>query len=388
MAKKTKLLSGLQNIGIAPNLLMKDIENTAPFLFQGEIKTSEEKQEYLQKLRDYKTNSKLLKQLNLSDYFHLCISAHWTTAGTFVPTDVDNQIRYSLWKHPSIKKNIIKMKEMTIDSLTWDYSQVSERKCFDREGQTLMSTHEGTWFSVAIGAYCALKTYEMHEEANEVAKVILQEIKSEEAIMLELREKRDHINFLRAAPLLAHNFGDLDRVMVQWEMHESDDFCKSIYRLGHELNDQYSAILVYGGQVNKAFTSKENHRHMALRRPKSLRKSYQFLIPVGPFMDQWGAKLVHSKKLNEVELADIITALYEGYQREEEAIGYTRALSGILKALESDLKFFEPYLPSDLFRELKTSEFYQKSQLSEEEFIKDYQDKLEAFNCPLTKINF
>ena len=46
MAKK-KLQSGFQLNGIAPNLLLKEIEKTAPFLFQGEIKTDTDKTAYL-----------------------------------------------------------------------------------------------------------------------------------------------------------------------------------------------------------------------------------------------------------------------------------------------------------------------------------------------------
>ena len=37
MAKKKKLLSGFELIGIAPNILLKHIESTAPFIFQGEL---------------------------------------------------------------------------------------------------------------------------------------------------------------------------------------------------------------------------------------------------------------------------------------------------------------------------------------------------------------
>ena len=51
---------------------------------------------------------------------------------------------------------------------------------------------------------------------NNMSKVLFKE----EEILLQLREDRDHINFLRAAPLMAHNFGDLDRVIVQWGMEE------------------------------------------------------------------------------------------------------------------------------------------------------------------------
>ncbi|MFP5459672.1 MAG: hypothetical protein ACLGG7_13120, partial [Bacteriovoracia bacterium] len=79
MAKK------LTNIGIAPNLLLKDVEVTAPFLFSGEITTEGEKCAYLRKLQYYKKNLNLLKTVDLTEYFTLCMAAHWCTAGTYVP---------------------------------------------------------------------------------------------------------------------------------------------------------------------------------------------------------------------------------------------------------------------------------------------------------------
>ncbi|MGB0455206.1 MAG: hypothetical protein ACPGJV_15975, partial [Bacteriovoracaceae bacterium] len=297
MSQKKSAMT-LQGVGIAPNILLKHIENTAPFLFEGEINTKLPGREFLEKLRFYKKNSKPLKNLNLTEYFHLCLCAHWTTAGTFVPTDVDNQIREKLWKHEKIQKHIANMAKITIESWKWDYSPVTNRKSYNRLNNEVMSTHEGTWLSVAIGAYCALEKNKESKLAGDVAEVILAEIKKEEQLLLQLREDRDHINFLRAAPLMAHNFGDLNRVMDQWQMDENGAFFKKIYKLGHRVNPDYDPILVYTGNVNREFSSKENHRHMSMRQPKCLRKSNDFLIPVGPFMDQWGKTLGQSEKLS------------------------------------------------------------------------------------------
>ena len=57
MAKK--LPSGLKLMGIAPNILLKNVENTAPFLFQGELDTTGPNRAYLAKLVHYKKISKL-----------------------------------------------------------------------------------------------------------------------------------------------------------------------------------------------------------------------------------------------------------------------------------------------------------------------------------------
>ncbi len=374
--------------GIAPNMLLKHVENTAPFLFKGELDSKSPGTEFIEKLRFYKKNLKALNNIDLAEYFHICLCAHWSTAGTFVPTDVDNQIRESLWKQDSILKYIEKMAKLTMESWKWDYSQVTNRKSYNRINNEVMSTHEGTWLSVAIGAYCALVKNKKDALASDMAELIIAEAKKEEALMLQLREDQDHINFLRAAPLLAHNFGDLDRVMIQWNMDGSDPFFKEVFKLGHELNPNYDPILVYTGKVNKEFSSKENHRHMSMRQPKCLRKSSKFLIPVGPFMDDWGKTLGQSDLLDESEKAEIVAAFYEGYKRQDQAFGYIRAFRALTAELDQGLSTLEQYLPFDLLAEIKNSPFMELSKISREEFEADYVKKLEEFVCPITKIKF
>lgn len=386
MAKKLK--SELDSVGIAPNLLLKDVEVTAPFLFQGEIDTGGEKKEYLRKLIFYKKNLGQLKSINLNEYFYLCMAAHWTTAGTFVPTNVDNQIREGLWKHQNIQRHIEKMARITIDSWTWDYEDVTNRKSYNESRGQVMSTHEGTWLSVAIGAYAALEKHGKAELLKEMEEIILAEVEKEEKLLLELREKKDHINFLRSTALMAHNFGDLDRVIDQWQMPVDHPFRKRVYKLGHELNENYSPILVYAGEVNKAFLSVENHRHMSMRQAKCLRRSKDFLIPVGPFMDQWGRTLGGSNKLSLEEKGEIVLALFEGWKRQDQAQGYIRAFRGILESLPEGLDSLVRFIPFDVMSEIRRSVFFESSLISEEEFKESYKKKLEDFVGPKSGLKF
>jgi hypothetical protein len=387
MAKK-QLQSGLKLSGIAPNILLSHVQNTAPFLFNKEIDIEGEKKAYLAKLVFYKKNLNTLKNMTLTDYFYLCMSAHWSTAGTFVPTDVDNQIRKGLWEHEDIKKHIERMGRITIDSWTWDYEQVTNRKSYNPSRNQVMSTHEGTWLSVAIGAYNALMRHKLYVLANEVADVILAEADKEEKLLLELREKRDHVNFLRSTALMAHNFGDLDRVIDQWEMNEDDSFRQRIYKLGHKLNPSQSPILVFAGQVNKAFLSVENHRHMSMRQPKCLRRSHKFLIPVGPFMDKWGKDLGESPDLTLEEKGEIVCAFLEGYKRQDTAIGYIRAFHGMMNSLTNGLDSLEQNIPYDVVSELRSSHFGELAKMSESEMISLYKNKLDNFICPITQMKF
>lgn len=387
MAKKV-LRSNLELSGIAPNLLLKDIEVTAPFLFKGEINLEGKDRAYLAKLVFYKKNLNALKHINLTEYFYVCMAAHWATAGTFVPTNVDNQIREGLWKHKETPGHIERMARLTIESWTWNYEQVTNRKSYNPENGQVMSTHEGTWLSVAIGAYNALVKHKKTELAQEVADVILAEIDKEEKLLIELREKRDHINFLRSTALMAHNFGDLDRVIDQWEMPEDDPFRQRIYKLGHMPNKNYSPILAYAGQVNKSFLSVENHRHMSMRQARCLRRSYKFLIPVGPFMEGWGEILGSTSLLSLAEKGEVVAALFEGYKRQDLAFGYARAFKGMISALPEGMDTLVADVPFDLVAEIKKSNFWKVSEISREDFENDFKKKLEDFTCPLTDLRF
>lgn len=387
MAKKV-LRSDLEITGIGPNLLLKDVEVTAPFLFKGEVGLEGKDRAYLAKLVFYKKNLNALKHINLTEYFHICMASHWATAGTFVPTNVDNQIREGLWKHKEILGHIERMAKITIDSWSWDYEQVTNRKAYNPGNGQVMSTHEGTWLSVAIGAYNALAKHKKTQLLNEVADVILSEITKEEKLLTELREKRDHVNFLRSTALMAHNFGDLDRVIDQWEMKADDPFKKRIYKLGHELNSQYSPILVYAGQVNKKFLSVENHRHMSLRQAKCFRRSHKFLVPVGPFMEEWGAALGQSSELTLSEKGEIVGCLFEGYKRQDKAFGYARAYRGLVTNLPEGLGSLERDLSFDIIAEIKKSAFSDAASLSTEEFSEKFKKSLSEFECPITGMKF
>lgn len=378
----------LSGIGIGPNLLLKDVEVTAPWIFRGEIETSRPEQNYLAKLISHRKNLNGLKSIDLTEYFRLCMASHWATAGTFVPTNVDNQIREGLWKHNDILGHIERMAQITIESWNWDYQQVTNRKSYNPTNNQIMSTHEGTWLSVAIGAYNALQKHKKTSLQNDMAEVILAEITKEEKLLIQLRENRDHINFLRSTALMAHNFGDLDRVIDQWNMAQDDPFRKKIYKLGHELSSSYSPILVYAGQVNKAFLSVENHRHMSMRQPKCLRRSHQFLIPVGPFMDQWGRDLGKSELLTLTDKGEIIAALYEGYGRQDQAFGYARAFSGLVNALPQGLDSLVADLPFDLMLELKKGKFGKTAEISQAEFESAMIQRLNSFKCPVSGLIF
>src|SRR3954469_3123838 len=83
--------------GIEPALLLKQVRNTAPFIFEPDFLTSSSVgTAYIATLRkaahDFEVDPST--ELTHDQYFELCLSAHHATVGSFVPTDVDNQIRF------------------------------------------------------------------------------------------------------------------------------------------------------------------------------------------------------------------------------------------------------------------------------------------------------
>src|SRR5690606_35852646 len=150
----------------------------------------------------------------------------------------------------------------------------------------------------------------------------------------------------------------------------------------------YSPILAFAGQVNKNFLSVENHRHMSMRQPRCLRRSHRYLIPVGPFMYEWGHVLGAATDLTSMEKGEIVAALFEGFKRQDHAFGYARAFKGMMDALPAGLESLVMDLPYDLVMEIRKSRFWQMAELSNDEFEADFKQKLEAFECSLTGLRF
>jgi hypothetical protein len=125
-----------------------------------------------------------------------------------------------------------------------------------------------------------------------------------------------------------------------------------------------------------------------MRQPRGLRKSHLFLIPVGPFMDDWGQTLGESKILSTQEKVEIIAAFLDGFSRQDHAYGYVRAYRGMVQGLSEGLETLARDLPVDLYQTLKKSKFATLAQQPREEFEQMYRQKLESFDCPITGQRF
>jgi hypothetical protein len=329
--------------GIAPDLLVSQVKNTMPYLFgpdAGGIVL--ERFPPASTLRKY--DQTLPEELTHFEYYELCLSSHYLTCGTPVPTDVDIQIRKKLWDSRLPIETALEMAQLIADSHSWDFTQVSSRFSQGAKNtpweQKNLSGQLGEWFTVACGAYCALSNYR-EPEAITKRQLLFEHIRDEvnyhSEIFGSLWRAGEGLQCLITSANIAHNLGDLDRVMDQWDLPAWDLLRLAFYKLGSQPFDperklRYHGRLWVAGELYKSpiqgsSMALENHRHYALRKPKSLRSSRKLLVPSGPFFDRWGKTV--GETLSGSDLDEVVEALVHGWDRQPKSFGYGRGLLGI-----------------------------------------------------------
>ncbi|MGZ3477068.1 MAG: hypothetical protein ACXWUG_25845, partial [Polyangiales bacterium] len=240
---------------IAASVLIQQVKSTAPWaLIEGAAWTEALRED--------------------GDFFKLLLTSHFTTVATFCPTDIDSQIRHHQWQaFESLSGPLDRVDEVA----AWDPRAVSARVVEGTSG------HDGEWFSVRAGALG--RALFLGQEADRVRDAIEAELTREEQIFSRAIAAGDPKTILSVATILAHNLGDLSRVVEAWPKATPDpDGLRSRYvRLGHE-----KGRFALAGAVNKALMAVENDRFLALREARVLRRDRSLLLPIGPFFDDWG----------------------------------------------------------------------------------------------------
>ncbi len=327
--------------GIRSKTLIELVRNTAPFVFD---EPAFDSHPYGVVLR--KADQSPPDESDLHAYFDLCLASHFATVGTFVPTDVDIAIREKLWSGVHDETAFAPMWSRVQEFLSWDETPVSKR--FVGAGEAKLSGHQGEWLTVAMGAYAtALRIGS--ECLPEIREAIENEVKREERALASLKEKflqkpenSTMKDYLSGVAAVAHNLGDLDRMFDAFSIEDTDVLKRRVYRCGHEDARIERPLFLEAGRIYQEFLASENHRNFALREPKGLRRSADFLLPFGLFLDEWGAGLVRNGfdqgVLSEGDLREIIEALVLGWKKLNPksiytSLGYARALVGIAEAL-------------------------------------------------------
>lgn len=329
--------------GIQPALLLSQVENTAPFLFLDAF-GEDSNQPHVGFLRAFRRGDAAIE--GHVDYFRLCLSAHHSTVASFVPTDVDNAIRSKLWEGTLPTETLDEMACVVLESELWSGRALTTRYVEHDQGGASLSGLQGEWFSTAVAAYGALRK-RAPKRAEAVLARIHAEVEREERIILELEKKGDVLRLLKTSTVIAHNLGDLDRVIDLWNLSDEDALKRSLYKRGHSLEFPSGRA----GLWNKAHMAVENHRHLALRGPRALRGHWEWLLPIGPFFDDWGMKIALG--LPPEAVGKVAEALVDGWNKIPHTTGYPRALAGILEAFPGGASALRRNLPAKIFRNLE-----------------------------------
>jgi hypothetical protein len=357
--------------GIDPKTLLGQIRNTVPFLFEeASPRSGKPEQRYFDVL-DAIAAQEASGPFDHLRYYEFCLVAHFTSVGGFVPTDVDNQIRKKIWQTSPNLDMSLEMAKLAMEMGGWDILPVCGKFVRSTTQESYISGLEGEWLGVAAAAYGALRK-RAPERAQDFLLAIERVLKKEERIFSELLGAQKNLDVLRAATLIAHNLGDLDRVMDLWDLPKEDPLKKRFYKLGHEANPEFGEAFLFAGALNKKHLAAENHRNFPLREPRALRQKKEYLLPVSPFLDDWGALLARDRDLEGRDLSEIITALIKGLERVPGSIAYGRALAGMASAFPNGFREFAKFLPVKLAKELEAGPVRSLASISRERFENEW----------------
>jgi hypothetical protein len=275
----------------------------------------------------------------LQDYFALCLACHHATVATFVPTDVDTKIRGILWREAKDPAVLRPMMRLALVSQSWSDDGISTRRVNGVSG------HDGEHWSAIAGGLGQLLEIGDRIAADEAIAAIEAEIDRERRTFEQAAAQRgSELNLLRLAMTLAHNRGDLKQGMGFWKRTPATrpviDHLLARGRFER-------AVFMY----QQTGLSAEGHRHYPLRAVKALRCSPRFLLPLSPFLDDWGAVVAQIEEPHEV-----LAALVEGCQKLPGQQGYYRAIAGMRAASSSAFDRAISHTPNATQRLLKGGE--------------------------------
>jgi hypothetical protein len=265
----------------------------------------------------------------LLDYFALCLAAHHATVASYVPTDVDSKIRGLLWKETRDPAVLARMVEIALAMRHWTLNGISTR-WDDVHSTGPVSGHNGEWLSVLAGALGRNLVAGTDETIDLLATAIDEELEREAlAFRLALATPGQEIITMRLAMSVTHNLGDLDQGISFWEEKRlSAPYREKFARLAHENKDRYQGTFQIAAHLYRTALSTEGHRHYPLREVKALRRSPDLLLPLSPFLDDWGALAGRHPALEREDRAQLLEALVVGCKKVPNQHGYYRALAG------------------------------------------------------------
>ncbi len=328
-------------VGISNSVLVEQVRNTAAWLWAAPHAAP------LVAIFDRATDEPPSDGAALVRALRVRLAAHYATVATFVPTDVDAHIRHHTWVALDEPDVFTEARACIDEAAARDASAVSARVTAGISG------HDGEWLSVRAGALGRALALGLHHEAAALVERIDAELDREERCFADaLARGAPAKTTLALATILAHNLGDLSRVVEAWPKAVGGQELRERYaRLGHADGPRHRPSFVRAGALNKELMALENHRFLALRKPRALRRSRALLLPLGPWFDAWGETVARSGELDDAERGDVVTALVELHFSSPLQNGCLRALAGIHRATRGGLSAYLASLPARLRKE-------------------------------------
>ena len=290
-----------------------------------------------------------------SDYFALCLAAHFASAATYVPTDVDTKIRRALWREAIGTDELPRMRALALGLAGWDLREVSAR-WIAVEGEGVVSGHDGERLSVLCGGMLASRAAGDDSGARALEEAIDAELAREARAFARVEKSAGgELELLRLASVLTHNAGDV----MQGLGDAPEPRFADLARAGA---GRYGGAFARAGALYRELLAAEGHRNYPLRQARALRRDASLLLPIAPLLDDWGARVARHPGLSAEERAEVVAALALGCQKIAGQAGYYRALAGFAAAHPRGLESPElaPHWPVSVRRALREPELVKR----------------------------
>ena len=334
---------------ISPETLISQVLSTAPFLQERFpaaesarlIDLGDSPAGFLRILASWQNIQRgdLNFEEQLQDYFALCLACHHATVATFVPTDVDTKIRGIVWRETRDLETLRPMLRFALASRAWTEEGISIRAVRGVSG------HNGEqWSAIAAGLGYLLELGDT-ASADAALAAIEAEIDREQAVFDAVCSEKDaELDLLRLSMTLAHNRGDLTQGMGFWKRTAATaPLMEHLSTRGRFAK----AVFIY----QHTGLSAEGHRHYPLRPVKVLRRSPVTLLPLCPFLDEWGGVIARLEECHEVLAALVVVC-----QKVQGQLGYYRAIAGMRAASSGAFDRAAAHMPNAAQRLLRDAE--------------------------------
>ena len=273
-------------------------------------------------------------------YLRLLLAAHHATVATFVPTDVDSHIRFHAWQRCETTADLRVAAAVLDETAAWDPAEVSAR-VVNVPGVGPISGHDGEWMAVRAGALG--RALALDDAATADAQTAFLDAALEHhaaAFAAVQRAKGRELMALEVVAAIAHNLGDLSRVVDTWPLKSPAALAvrRRYVKLGHETEGDPRFALA--GRIYKRAMALENPRFLGLRAAKSLRVHRDLLLGIGPFFDAWGETIARHPALDDDAPGGdlggrgaVLAALVQSHLAAPTVQGFLRAIAGFHRAV-------------------------------------------------------